>query len=465
MSGRPEGASKSNAADPGSASGDAVRGNAGDAVSAPSPSADGALTLGILGATVDGIAHDILVAGGRIVELAPAGSGERRLPDAAVRVDGDGRAALPGLMNAHTHTAMALLRGYADDMPLMAWLQDKIWPLEARLSEEDVYWGARLGCLEMIRTGTTFFNDMYWHFQGTARAAEDSGMRARIGSVILDQGDAQSVAAMRAGVLEDVTSVARYGPRVQASLAPHAVYTVGEESLRWVAEQAEALDLPVHIHLSETAGEVADCVAVHGVRPPAWLDALGLLGPRLLAAHCVHLDAEEVALLAERGVNALHNPVSNLKLSSGGPMPYRALREAGARVLVGTDGAASNNNLDLFEELKFAALMAKHATGDPTTLSAEEALALVTKDAAEAFGVDGGTIAAGRVADLILVDLDHPTLFPNHDLAADLVFAANGRAVSHTICDGRVLMSDGIIQDEAEIRAEVRTRLAHLLAN
>jgi 5-methylthioadenosine/S-adenosylhomocysteine deaminase len=426
---------------------------------------DPALSLGILGAHVDGAARDILVAGGIIAAVLPAGEGAARLPASARRIDGRRRAALPGLMNAHTHTAMAMLRGYADDMPLLPWLREKIWPLEARLVEEDVYWGARLGCLEMIRTGTTFFNDMYWHFHATARAAADSGLRALVGGVIIDQNDPKRAAAQREMALAAVESVERYGPRVRASLSPHAIYTVGEGSLRWVAETATTRGLPVHIHLSETAREVADCIAAHGMRPPAWLDHVGLLNEGLFAAHCVHLDAADIALLAERGAHPLHNPVSNLKLASGGPMPYRALRQAGVRALIGTDGAASNNNLDLLEELKFAALMAKHATGDPTAMTAGDALSMATTDAAAAFGIDGGRIAPGAVADLILVDLDHPLMFPGHDLAADLVYAAHGRAVRTTICDGRVLMDDGHIPDEELIRAEVRARLNRLLAD
>ena len=423
------------------------------------------LDLGVLGAEVDGQPRDILIAGKRIAAVLPAGEGAARLPESARRVEGRRRAALPGLMNAHTHTAMAMLRGYADGMPLLPWLQEKIWPLEAKLSEEDVYWGARLGCLEMIRTGTTFFNDMYWHFDATARAAADSGLRALVGGVIIDQGDPSTAAAQREAALAAVERVERFGSRVRASLAPHAIYTVGEENLRWVAETAAAHDLPVHIHLSETAGEVADSVAARGMRPPAWLDRVGLLDARLLAAHCVHLDAAEIALLAERGVKPLHNPVSNLKLASGGPMPYSALREAGAQVLIGTDGAASNNNLDLLEELKFAALMAKHATGDPTAMSARDALAMATTGAAEAFGIDAGLIAPGRLADLILVDLDHPLMFPGHDLAADLVYSAHGRAVRTTICDGRVLMHEGHVEGESEVRAEVAARLARLMAD
>jgi len=406
---------------------------------------------------------DILVAGNRIAAIEPHDAA-RVIPPGARHLDGRRTAALPGLMNAHTHSAMAILRSFADDMPLMPWLQEKIWPLEARLTEEDVYWGTRLACLEMIRTGTTFFSDMYWHFHGTARAAVDAGMRAFVAGVFIDLGDPERARGQMDESLRLMDEAARYGERVTFALGPHAIYTVGEASLRWIAAQSAETGCVVQLHVSETAGEVADCVSAHGVRPAVYLDRLGLLGPRFLAVHAVHLDDAEIALLAERGAKAVHNPISNLKLASGGPMRYAAMRAAGLSVLIGTDGCASNNNLDLLEELKFAALMAKHSTGDPTVLPAHEALALATSEAAAAFGLDCGALAPGKLADIVLVDLDNPFLFPGHHLEADLVYSAHGRCVRTTICDGRVLMADGVIADEAEIRREVTARLARLTA-
>jgi len=239
---------------------------------------------------------------------------------------------------------------------------------------------------------------------------------------------------------------------------------VSEPLLRWIAEAAAAHDLPVHTHLSETAGEVADCERAHGLRPVGYLQRVGLLGPRLLAAHAVHLLDDEIAALAEARATVIHNPVSNLKLASGGPMRYTALRDAGVGVVVGTDGAASNNSLDLLVDLKFAALLAKHAAGDPTAMTAAEALDLVTTNAARAFRLEAGELVPGKLADLFLVDLDHPLLFPGHDLAADLVYSAGGRAVVATVCDGRVLFEDGAVADEAAVRAEARERWARLMA-
>lgn len=423
-----------------------------------------AASLAIIGTRLDGAEVDILIADRRIAAIHPAGTAPEAVAAASRRIDGRRTAVLPGLANAHTHSAMAIMRSLADDMPLMPWLSEKIWPFEAHLGEEDVYWGARLACVEMIRSGTTFFNDMYWFFHGTARAAVDSGLRCLLAGAMIDLGDPARAEAAKEEHQALRESAAGYGPRVGFALAPHAIYTVGEDLLRWVRDEAERHQLPIHMHLSETQTEVDGCLDRTGLRPVHYLDRLGLLGPRFLGAHAVHLADDEIGVLAERGAHVLHNPISNLKLASGGPMRYAALRAAGVNVLVGTDGCASNNNLDLLEELKFAALLAKHATGDPTVMPAPEALELVTTNAARAFGLDIGRVAPGALADLILVDLDHPLMFPGHNLAADLVYSALGRAVKTTICDGQVLMEGGLVADEAEIRTEVSARLKRLLA-
>ncbi len=422
---------------------------------------DSACTLLVQGARVDGAETDILVAGARIAAIERHDPG-RVVPPGARVVSGHRTAALPGLANAHTHTAMAMLRSYADDMPLLPWLQEKIWPFEALLTPDDVYWGARLGCLEMLRTGTTFFNDMYWHPEATARAVVDSGMRALLAAPLLDLGDPDRRSAQIDAVSQAREQWDQFGDRVRFALGPHAVYSASRPLLEWVSEQSALHGILVNIHMSETLREVAECEQVHGLRPPAYLEALGLLSDRLMVAHAVHLDDVEIRMLGEHGVHVLHNPVSNLKLASGGPMRYSAMKSAGVNVLVGTDGAASNNNLDLLEELKFAALMAKHSTGDPTALPAHEALDLVTAHASAAFRLDIGRLAVGALADLILIDLDHPMMFPGHDLAADLIYSAAGRAVTTTICDGQVLMERGAVADEDVIRHEVRRRLARL---
>lgn len=422
------------------------------------------VSLAIRDTQLNGQPVDLFVSGDRIERIVPAGSDPTSLAAAARSVDGRRTAILPGLANAHTHSAMVIMRSLADDMPLMPWLNEKIWPFEAHLTEEDVYWAARLACLDMIRSGTTFFNDMYWFVQGTARAARDSGLRCLLAPAMIDLGDPARSKAAQAEHLELLERASSYGPRVQFAIAPHAIYTVSEAQLRWSRDFAQAHGWHLHMHLSETEVEVQQSLERTGLRPVAYLDGLGLLGPRFLAAHAVHLEDDEIDLLAERGVHVLHNPTSNLKLASGGPMRYRDLRRAGVNVLVGTDGCASNNNLDLLEELKFAALMAKHGTGDPTVLPAAEALELVTANAGRAFDLEIGQVRPGGLADLILVDLDHGSLFPGHNLAADLVYSALGNAVKTTICAGEVLMEDRQLRDEAEIRAEVRARLTRLLS-
>lgn len=436
--------------------------SAASAGARPSDSSN-TISLAVTGTRLDGRPVDVMVSGNRIVAIEPHDAA-RQLAGSIRRLDGSRTAILPGLMNSHTHTAMAMLRSYADDMPLLPWLEEKIWPFESRLTEDDVYWGARLGCLEMIRTGTTFFCDMYWFLRATARAVRDCGMRAVLSAVFIDRGDAEECERQMAVNERLIADSDKYGSRIGLALGPHALYTVGEKGLRWVAEASQRLGTLVHMHLAETQSEVDSCVAAHGSRPVEYADRMGLLSPRLLAAHAVHLTDEEIALLASRGVNVLHNPVSNLKLASGGPMRYVDLAGSGVRVLLATDGAASNNNLDLFEEMKFASLMAKHSTGDPTSLPAREALSLATTNPARAFGLEVGQVAPGMLADFILIDLDNPFLFPGHDLVADLVYSAHGRAVKSTVCDGEVLMHDGIIADEDEIRGEVRERLKRLAA-
>ncbi|MEX0893825.1 MAG: amidohydrolase, partial [Gemmatimonadota bacterium] len=373
--------------------------------------------------------------------------------------------AFPALANGHTHAAMTLFRGYGDDLPLMEWLETRIWPAEARLSEEDVYLGTRLALLEMIRGGTTYLNDMYWHRPGVVRAVEEMGVRAHVGSVFIDRGNAATAARQRDAVLVEIHARAELGERIRMALAPHAIYTVGVENLAWLGTLAREHGLMVHIHLSETRQEVEACLAEHGVRPVALLDRLGLLGPHLVVAHGIFLDPEEMGMLAAAGATVVTNPSANLKLAVGGIFDYDAARSAGLRVALGTDGAASNNNLDLLEEMKVAALVQKHRAGRATSLPAAEALALATTNAAAAFGLGSGRLEVGAPADLILVDLSDPATQPLHDPVSALVYAANAHAVHTTICHGRVLMRarQVLVADEAEIVASAVAAATALL--
>jgi 5-methylthioadenosine/S-adenosylhomocysteine deaminase len=411
-------------------------------------------------ALLDGAATSILIRDGTIVAVGPDIGADMEATAGPVRpdrtLDAAGLHAFPALRNGHTHAAMTLFRGWGDDLPLMEWLRTRIWPAEALLTEEDVYHGARLACLEMIRGGTTYLNDMYWHHPGVARAVEEMGLRAHIGAVFLDFGDDATARRQRDAVRRQVDGRGDLGPRLRVALTPHAVYTVRPEGLEWIGELARHEDLLVHIHVAETRQEVDDCLAEHGVTPVRLLERVGLLGPNLVAAHGVYLEPDEMEVLAAAGATVVTNPTANLKLATGGIFDYAGARAAGLRVVLGTDGPASNNNLDMIEEMKIAALIQKHRSGDATCLPAPEALALATTHAAETFGLGSGQVEPGAPADLILVDLSHPSTQPVHDPVSALVYAANGRAVHTTICDGRVLMHDRLVEvaDEREVVGE-----------
>ncbi|HET8566742.1 MAG TPA: amidohydrolase [Solirubrobacterales bacterium] len=378
-------------------------------------------------------------------------------PDDEEVIDAGGAHLVPPLVNGHTHAAMTLFRGSGGDLPLMPWLQERIWPVEAKLDAEDVYWGARLACAEMIRSGTTRFWDMYWQPEATARAVEDAGIRAAIGAPLFDV--QSSFEQLRASAHRSLEALGSFGPLVTTALAPHAIYTVSEESLRWIGELSAERGLPVQIHLSETEKEVQDCIAEHGERPAQYLDRLGLLSECTVLAHGVWLDPEELALVAERGATVVSNPVANLKLAVGGVFPHPGARAAGVRVGLGTDGAGSNDSLDLLADLKFFALTQKHAAGDPTAIDAAEAWAVATGARAPLLGAS--PLEPGAPADFLLLPPDAPELGIG-DLTSDLVYAATGSVVDTTVVAGRVLMRNGEIEGLDEIVAKAGER-AHRL--
>ncbi|NLW81601.1 MAG: amidohydrolase [Desulfovibrionales bacterium] len=376
-------------------------------------------------------------------------------------IDGTGKAILPSFHNAHTHAAMTLMRGYADDMELHTWLSEHIWPFEARLTEDDVYCGAKLACLEMIKSGTTFFADMYWHWKGTARAVEEMGLRAALSAAFFDFDDPARARAMKQQVMDLHALSASSSDRIQFILGPHAIYTVSEDSLRWLREYAHRHGLLVHLHLSETKKEVDDCIARHGRRPVEYLNDLGLLAPNLILVHAVWMTGGDVALLARHGVQVVHCPVSNMKLCSG-QFEYGAMRRQGVAVALGTDGCSSNNNLDMIEEMKIASLLAKVTAMDPTLCPAEESLDLASVNGARMYGLEGGRIASGLLADCILVDLDHVRMVPGHNVVSNMVYSANSSCVDTTICNGRVLMRGRKVEGEEEILEQVRACVARL---
>ncbi len=404
---------------------------------------------------LDGSTGNIVVVGNRISYIGPD------LPAATPTrtIDGREKLALPGLVNAHTHAAMVLFRGYGDDMPLMPWLEDRIWPAEAKLTDEDVYWGTRLACAEMIRTGTTLFNDMYWKVPNAIRAIDDAGLRATVSGGLISGGflgDLKGEIVELIGMYES----GEFPDRVRLAIAPHAPYTVTPEDLEWCAGLAGDHDLPIQIHVSETLREVEECVEQHGVRPAFHLKRCGILERPTTLAHGTWLDRDELAMLAGYPATVVHNPVSNLKLACGqgrevrGWFDYAGAKAAGVSVALATDGTASNTNLDMFEEMKFASLMAKHASGDPTCMPAAETVDIATRGGADGMEwTDAGRLERGALADIVLLDLTEPTLSPMHDPASHAVYAANGGCVHTTICDGRVLMEDGEIEGYEEVRA------------
>ncbi len=413
------------------------------------------MSLAVVGATtLGGDPIALRASDGRIERIGP--EVEPQPGDATI--DAGGMALAPGLVNGHTHMAMTLFRGYGDDMALMDWLERKIWPAEARLKPADVYWGARLACLEMIRTGTVRAWDMYWHPRETARALEDAGLRGTVAAPLIERTGPGGARSLRSDAERSLEQLAECGPGIEAALAPHAIYTVGERSLRWIAERAGAKEVPIHIHLSETRREVDDCVAQHGMRPAAYLDRLGLLGPRTLLAHGVWLDDDELALVAERGATVVTNPVANMKLGVGGAFAFEAARERGVPVGLGTDGPGSNNSLDLFSDMKFCALLQKHAAADPTVASAAEVWAVATGERAPLLG-QPQALRTGTPADFLLLRADAPELAPG-DLVAALVYAAGGSIVDTSVVAGRVLMRGGAVEggDEVVARATERAR-------
>ncbi|MBE3573015.1 MAG: amidohydrolase [Moorella humiferrea] len=401
----------------------------------------------------------IAVDGDRLYYVGPANA----LPagwQADTVIKAEDKVALPGLVNAHTHAAMALLRSYADDLPLKEWLEKKIWPREARLTREDIYWGTKLALLEMIRSGTTTFADMYFNMDAVAEAVLEAGLRGCLSQGLIGFQD-EDGGRLASGVSLVKEWQGAGDGRITTMLGPHAPYTCPPEYLTKVADTAAGLGVGLHIHLAETKGEVADIQSRYGATPIALANRLGLFELPVLAAHCVHLTAEDISILAEKKVGVAHCPESNLKLASG-VAPVKAMLSAGVNVAIGTDGAASNNNLDMVGEIRTCALLAKGISGDPTAVPAHQALVMATLNGARALGLDKkiGTLEAGKKADLILVKKRLPHMMPSHNVEADIVYAASGNDVDTVIVNGKILMSGGEVKtlDVEEIYAEVKKR-------
>ena len=377
-------------------------------------------------------------------------------------IDGSGRAILPSFHNLHTHSSMTLMRGYADDVPLHSWLNDRIWPFEAKMSPEDIYNGARMACVEMIKSGTTFCVDMYIGTEQVVKAFSEMGIRAMVGATFFDFFEKERAEKAKTELQQKMNRWANFDDKIAVIPAPHAIYTVSEENLRWLAEYAKANDFMINIHISETQKEVEDCVAMYGVRPVALLDRVGLLNDKLIVAHAVHLNDEEIALFAKRGVIVAHCPASNMKLASGS-FRYKDMADAGVKFAIATDGVCSDNNLDMMGEMKLAALRAKEMYADATVASADDVFARTTKLAAEYLNLNTGEIAVGRKADFILVNLNHINMIPNHNIISNMVYSATPAVIDYTVCNGEILMSEGVVRGEKEIIAAVRESVTRIM--
>jgi len=388
--------------------------------------------------------HALAMDSGRILAILPQAEAVTRYT-AAKTLDLDRHVLMPGLINAHTHAAMTLLRGLADDLPLMTWLQDHIWPAEARwVNPAFVRDGTQLAVAELLRGGVTCFNDMYFFPEVTAAVAQEAGIRACVGLIALDfptayARDLDEYLAKGLALHETLRSE----PLLHTALAPHATYTVSGRALTRIGRLAADLNLPVHIHVHETTAEVADFQARHGCRPLQRLADIGLLSPRLLAVHMTQLEPGEIEQLAQVGAHVIHCPESNLKLASG-LCPVARLDAAGVNVAIGTDGAASNNDLDLFGELRTAALLGKGVAGDASVLPAARILRMATLNGAKALGLvhETGSLEPGKSADVIAVDLGEPETEPVYHPLSALVYAVNRRQVSEVWIAGRRVLAD-----------------------
>ncbi|MDO9476365.1 MAG: TRZ/ATZ family hydrolase [Pseudohongiella sp.] len=402
----------------------------------------------IVTGTEDQVVHEnacLAVSDGKILEILHSASVAARYK-APVELNLQGHALMPGLVNTHGHAAMALFRGIADDLSLHTWLEQYIWPLEGKwVSEEFVYQGTQLAIAEMICSGTTSFADMYFFPDASARAATEAGIRVQLASPIIDFPNPWSSSAEEAiqktSVLHDEW---RHSTLVTTAFGPHAPYSLSDEPIRKIVMLSELLDIPVHMHIHETSFEVEDALSKHGQRPLARLAELGLLSPRLVCVHATQLTDDEIELLNTTGVNIAHCPESNLKLASGF-CPVDKLIRAGVNVSLGTDGAASNNDLDMFSEMRTAALLAKAVSGDARALPAYKALQMATINGARALGLDQftGTLESGKQADVIAVKLNDLNSVPVHNPVSQLVYSTKSSQVKHVWVNGRHLLDDG----------------------
>lgn len=401
-----------------------------------------------------GTPSDILVVGNRISKISSSAEQALTAVDAEV-VDCAGKAAVPGFVNMHIHAGMAMMRGLGEDIQFHQWLSN-IWEVESKIDKNYVYHATKVACIEMIKTGTTTFNDHYWHHPEARKAALEMGLRPVLAYVVCDKGSAEEVERQKKQCQEKYLQSLQWPEKSQFVVAIHAIYSVCEEMILWAVDFARERGLKIHVHLSETEKEVKDCYNQHGCSPVEYLDRLGVLGPDVIAAHTLWVSDEDVEILGKRGVHCVHNINSNLKLASGYRFRYKELRDAGANVCLGTDGCASSNNLDMLEAMKTAAMVQKAWRIDPTAMPLDELMAMASFNGAKALGIDAGEIREGALADILIVDTENTFFLSPAPFEANLVYSAHSDCIESVICNGEFIMRDRVVPGEKEIISQAR---------
>jgi 5-methylthioadenosine/S-adenosylhomocysteine deaminase len=401
------------------------------------------------------VASNILIEGNQISKVVPADV-DMVVPEDAEIVDCTGKAVIPGFVNMHTHAGMAMMRGVGEDIAFHEWL-DRIWQVESKIDDEYVYHATKVACLEMIKTGTTTFNDHYWHMPMGHKAAMEMGLRAALAYVILDRNEPGEDERQKAQCQQMYEYSLQWGDMTQFVIAIHAIYSVSEPLMLWAVDFAREHGLKIHIHVSETQKEIRDCMEQHGgMSPVEYLDSLGVLGPDVIAAHTLWISENDIRILGERGVHCVHNVNSNLKLASGYRFLYNELRDAGANVCLGTDGCASSNNLDMLETMKTSAMIQKAWRGDPSAMPLNELLQMATVNGARALGYKAGKVEEGYLADLLIIDTENYNFLSPGSFLANFVYSAHSDCIDSVICNGRFVMRNRKVEGEKDILEAAR---------
>ncbi len=402
----------------------------------------------------EGVPSNILIEDGVIAKIVPADNEIVASADTEV-VDCSGKVAFPGFVNMHTHAGMSMMRGLGEDIHFHEWI-DRIWEIESKIDDDYVYHATRMACLEMIKSGTTTFNDHYWHMPAAHKAAVEMGLRPVLAYVICDRNDPAESERQKAECMKEYEEYLTWNDNSTFAVAVHAIYSVREEMILWASGFARERGLRIHIHVSETKKEVDDCYAEHGMSPVEYLDSLGVLGPEVIAAHTLWLSENDIRILGERKVTCVHNINSNLKLASGYKFLYNELRDAGANICLGTDGCASSNNLDMLETMKTSAMVQKAWRNDPSVMPLNELIAMATENAGRSLGLGIGKIKEGTLADILIIDTDNYHFMSNGSFEANLVYSAHSDCVESVICDGKFIMRNRVVPAEKEILAQAR---------